>query len=482
MPFWPFKRREQEPLTPKDVRDRLIEAATSASRRHLRALCNQYKATVAANLDLMRKAPEEIRSDTALMENYVQRLGAVAHCLASECGASELWNTLFGTPDDNPLLRWERWYGEIPQRMERLEHTELIDEARSFIREARNLQGAAARQHEALLLGHMGGLLFHSGRSAEALGAFNAAFQLCREIGDIEGQRAYLNNLLETHRYRGENAQAVGMGEELVKLLERCGADCDDLKRRMGRIAGSEPLCRVVCCRDSKEMELDEVSQIADGRYEFQFRRNRPSLQMTGVLVRQGNELASSGKLADAIQKYQAAVDTDPYDPDPVYQTGVCLLELGAYAKAREAFEEVERLAPGWFQCRTDRWLAESLETGAAVDEEFRLLRILADGGHPLEKATPLAERAVAAYPEFAPFHLVLGDLYRNQGQNDKAMACYRKGLDFVAEPDLESRLLCAIVTILPKESKERPELLERVAALKGSRVAQATATLLGLP
>ena len=77
-------------------------------------MCSKHKAVVAANVDLMCKAPESIRSDAAAMGNYVQFLGAVAHCLATECGAPELWKKLCGTPDSNPLLRWERWYGEIP--------------------------------------------------------------------------------------------------------------------------------------------------------------------------------------------------------------------------------------------------------------------------------------------------------------------------------------------------------------------------------
>jgi hypothetical protein len=39
----------------------------------------------------------------------------------------------------------------------------------------------------------------------------------------------------------------------------------------------------------------------------------------------------------------------------------MCLLELGADDQARKTFEEVERLAAGWFRCRSDLWLARSL-------------------------------------------------------------------------------------------------------------------------
>lgn len=52
---------------------------------------------------------------------------------------------------------------------------------------------------------------------------------------------------------------------------------------------------------------------------QFQFRRNRLSLQKATALVQQGNALASEGRHADALSKYQDANDVDPYDPDPVY-------------------------------------------------------------------------------------------------------------------------------------------------------------------
>jgi tetratricopeptide (TPR) repeat protein len=202
---------------------------------------------------------------------------------------------------------------------------------------------------------------------------------------------------------------------------------------------------------------------------------------MATILVRQGNELASSGNLADALEKYEEAIEVDPCNPDPTFQSGMCLMELGAYRKARDYYDETERLAPGWFRCRFDRWLADALDTGAVTDEEFRLLRILDDGGLPSEKAKPLALKAVADYPQFASFHLILGDIYRNENKKDQALACYRKGLEVVTEPDLESRLLCAAAGVLPVGSPERTEFVKRAIGLEGSLVAKAVAVFIPL-
>lgn len=475
MRFWPFKRKETESLSPTEMRERLIATAASGDRQKLLAACQQYKAQVAANVDLMCKAPDGMKTDGVSLQHYIQCLGAVAECLAKECGAPELWNRLCGTPANNPLLRWEAWFAELPQRAEKLEHPALIAEARQFIAEAPRFQGQTARQNEAFLYGRLAELLFHSGKVAESIEPWQAALKLCREMNDIEGQKIYLNNLLEAHRYLGKLEEAVGFGEDVIALAVKHGLDCGPIRKQVRLMRQGEPLCRVVFAADNgKEFELAEFIPKSEGHYQFLFRRNRLSLQMATVLVRHGNELASSGKLADAIEKYQAAMEVDPYDPDPVYQTGMCLMEMGLYAKARESYDEVERLAPGWFRCRFDRWLAEKLDLGEVSDNEFRTLRILEDGGLPPEQSKPIAIQAVAKYPQFAPFQLFLGDIHHNLGDNDEAIACYRKGLELVSEPDLESRLLCALAGTLPVDSPEKKVLVQRAVSLKGSLVASA--------
>jgi tetratricopeptide (TPR) repeat protein len=480
MPIWPFKRRLVEELSPEDLRARLITAASGPGPK-LRSLCEEYKHQVAANLELMRKIPDDMINDPASLERYVPLLLAVAQCLASECNAPELWNKICGTPDDNPLLVWDRWYNELSRRMESLEYDDLISEARSFIEQAMTLQGHAARQNEAFLQGRLGELLFHSGQVSEAIRPFQAALELCRENSDIEGQLAYLGNLMEAHRYLGNVPEAASTGEELVGLYKQQGIDSGPLSKRVRMIRSGEPSCRIICVREGEESELDEISGLSDGRYEFQFRRNRLSLQKATTLAQQGKNLASNGQLADALEKFQEAAEVDPHDPDPLYQGGVCLLELGAYARARESFEEVERVAPGWFRCRSDRWLAGSLEEGTISDEEFRLLRALEDGGLESTEAIQLARQAVERYPGFAPFYLALGDLQRDGGDTNSAILSYRTGLELVAEPDLESRLLCALAAVLSVESPERRTLIERALGLDGSLVALASARLMGM-
>jgi tetratricopeptide (TPR) repeat protein len=476
--MWPFSRKKPDPLDPVDLRNCLIDAAASGSPKKLRSECQKYKDQVAQHLDFVTRMPDDLPKNDGTVDQHIQRLIAVAQCLANECGAPELWNKLSGVSHDNPFVQWNQWFGELQERMQRLEYDALISEAKTFIEKAKTLRGSAARQQEAILSGRLGELLFHSGRVDESVAAFRSALALCAEGNDVEGQIAYLNNLLEADCYLGDEAQSVATAEELLDVKRQNGLPVGEVEKRLKRLRDGEPLCRVTCVRNGNELELDEITNVGQGSYRFQFRRNRLSLLKATTLTTKGNELASAGNYSDAMEKYHEASEVDPYDPDPVYQSGMCLLELGAYGKAREAFEEVERLAPGWFRCRSDRWLAEGLESGTISDEEFRLLRVLDDGGLPPAQATSLVKQAVERFPEFAPLYLFLGNSSRDERD---AIAAYRKGLELVDEPDLESRLLCALAGRLSAEQPERKQLVERAVSLKGSRVARATAKLMGL-
>jgi len=475
--MWPFSRKKPDPLDPIDLRDRLIAAAASGSRKKLRSECQAYKDQVAQHLEFITRMPDDIPKDDGSIDRHVQCLFTVAQCLAKECRAPGLWNKLSGVSDDNPLIQWNRWFNELPERMQRLEYDALISEAITFIEKAKSLRGSAARQQETFLFGRLGELLFHSGRVSESIEPFQSALGFCVEGNDVEGQIAYLNFLLEAHCYLGDG-HAVGTAEELLSVKQRNGLPADAVEKRIRLLKQGEPLCRVICVRDGRELELDGITNLGKESYQFQFRRNRSSLQKASTLTEQGNQLASSGNHSDALEKYHEASEVDPYDPDPVYQSGMCLLELGAYAKARDASEDVENLAPGWFRCRSDRWLADGLDNGSISNEELMLVRALDDGGLPPAQAASLVKQGVERFPDFAPLYLFLGNFSKTEGE---AVAAYRKGLELVDEPDLQSRLLCALAGRLPADDPERKQLVSQAVSLQGSLVAMAAAKLMVL-
>ncbi|APZ93298.1 tetratricopeptide repeat protein [Fuerstiella marisgermanici] len=478
MPFWPFKKSEPEQLTPVELRDKLIQTAISGSNRQLRSLCQRHNEQVANNVEFLAKIPEEIQSDEVKTNQHVQAMIAIAQCLANECRSPQLWQQLTGGPDDNPLLALDQWFDDFPKRMQQLEFESLISEAESHLEKFQTLKGTNAGHYETFVVGRLGELFFQSGNVESAFELFGKALDRCEKAGDFEGQIVYLNNLHEAHRYLGQTEEALKCRRQALLITRQHGGDTESIERRIAVMEQGEPLCRVICLRDGVQFELSEITSVGEGSYKFQFERNRISLQKTGILVQQGNHLASSGQYSDALEKYNEASEVDPHDPDPVYQSGMCLLELGAYAKAREAFEEVERLAPGWFRCRTDCWIADGLDKGTISNEEFMLVRTLDDGGLSDKQAASLARQGVERFPDFAPLYLLLGDRCNKEVD---AIAAYRKGLELVEEPDLESRLLCALAGRLPADSSERKHLVERAVKLDGSLIALATAKLMGL-
>ncbi|MCA9107231.1 MAG: tetratricopeptide repeat protein [Planctomycetales bacterium] len=462
-------------LDPTQLRTLLFDAAASGTKHKLLQACRTYKDQAVRHVDFLTRLPDEFPRDDASIDRHIEQLFAIARCLANECGAPELLNKLSTVKEDNPFTRWDGWLEQVAARIQRLEYESLINEAEDGIAEIRQFAGATARQYEAMFVGRMGELVFHSGRVAESMSRFRSAYELCTGIGDIEGQDVYLTYLLECHCYLADGSE-VAAATELRDFKEKLGHPTKEIERRLQRLRVGEPLNRVVCVSTRGEEELDELVDATADRYQFQFRRNRISLQKATTLTRLGNQLATEGNLADALERYDQASEVDPFDPDPVYQRGMCLLEMGLYAQARDAYAEVEQLAPGWFRCRSDHWLADGLDRGTISVEEFQLLRALDDGRLPRAQAEKLAREGQARFPEFAPLYLFLGDLGASQ---EEAQAAYRKGLECVREPDLESRLLCGLAASSTERSVELESWLDRIDSLPGSLVAKATARVI---
>ena len=76
--MWPFKRDKPAPLDPVELRNRLIAAAASGSRRKLYSACRTYKDQVAQHLDAIAKIPEDIPKDDRSIDQHVQCVVAVA--------------------------------------------------------------------------------------------------------------------------------------------------------------------------------------------------------------------------------------------------------------------------------------------------------------------------------------------------------------------------------------------------------------------
>src|SRR5207249_3748491 len=117
------------------------------------------------------------------------------------------------------------------------------------------------------------------------------------------------------------------------------------------------------------------------------------------------------------------------------------LLHLQRYVDAVASYEATEELAPGWFHCRTDLWLAQQLVLGNLDHETLLPLHILEDGPMPPEEKVRLAEQALVRTPQLALLHLLRGKNLARLGRPWEAEEAYRQGLACSAEPDVKTRL-----------------------------------------
>src|SRR5207248_4529444 len=134
-----------------------------------------------------------------------------------------------------------------------------------------------------------------------------------------------------------------------------------------------------------------------------------PSLRPAQVLIDRGDQLGSRDAFEEALEAFRAAARADRHEPHAHYEAGVTLLSLQRYAEAVEAYEATEALAPGWFHCRADLWLAQQLALGNLDHETFLALHVLEDGELPPEEKVCLAAQALSHTPRLAPLHLLHG-------------------------------------------------------------------------
>jgi len=207
------------------------------------------------------------------------------------------------------------------------------------------------------------------------------ALRLCEAAGDHDGVLAYLGNLYELHRYRGDAGAAADRLDRRSAMLDQLGqgGEAARWQRQAALVRAGEPLCRVVVEIDDVTWELSDLPA-ARGRVRFLFVRNRIELQLSTDAVASGTAAAERGDREAALDHFRRAAAADPFNPWPSYHASMVLLELRRYGEAVESYRRTEALAPGWYHCRGDRWLAERLAAGDVDHAVFQAVRQLLDG------------------------------------------------------------------------------------------------------
>jgi tetratricopeptide (TPR) repeat protein len=463
-----------------DVRAALIEAHSAGDHRRLAELCTTHRDAIRRDFAGWARVPDAVRADPAQVQRYGGALVAVAHLYATELGDPALLDVLRGPRPDGPVAAWQRALGQAQHLMGELRFGEAQHVLSGALDGAHGMSGPGVAGLLAVTHGKLGECRFQLGDPAGALDPTTTALRLCEEQRDVDGVLAYLGNLFEIHRYLGQAGPAADAAERYAGTLAAVGhaGPAAHWRGRARLVRAGEPLNRVVAVVDGEQHELDDLPVAGDLQVGFAFERNRVTLAPAQRRIAEGEQLGGQGRHAEAHASLQEAARLDPFDPHPRYLSGLALLNLRRPAEAVAEYEATERLAPGWFHCRADVWVARELARGALEHELFLALHYLEDAPAPPEEKVRVAEAALRDAPRLAPLHLLHGRGLAELGAEAEAEAAYRRGLAGATEPDVRSRLLVALGVALPPGPERAARLTEAAGLPGGNLVAAATAAL----
>lgn len=466
-------------INPDHLRGLLWEAVALGDQAALAFLCRQHAPLIRQFFPHWRKLPASIRDNPDQTEKYVRAMLTIAEFFQQNLGDLTLIQGLNPPGVDNPLQRWQQNLEMARKEIEGLQYAEAIERLSAQLIDARGLSGPGVHQLLPATLGTLGEAFFQSGKASRALDPTQRALEEVTRQGDLEGQAAYQGNLYEIHRYLGQAEPAAQAAEKLARTLLQLGkdAEAERYRKQAFRVRQGEPLNRILVNLDGQVYEVDEVLGAKPGRLQFAFERNRLTLRPAEVLTQRGEKQASLGRFESALALFKQATEADPFAPQPHYLAGLTLLFLQRYAEAVTSYTCTDTLAPGWFHCRSDRWLAQQLLLGKLAQETFLLWHSAEEGSQRPHERLLITENALRQAPNLPHLHLTHGNVLRTLGQERDALDAYRRGLQVAEEADIRTRLLLN-VALHTRNKAEKQALLNEAVELAGNLVAAATARI----
>ncbi len=459
---------------PKDLRAELFDAVERQDGHALSRLCDAHHAQILAEFPSWQKPPEDVRSDPQAMQRYANGLIGLAMYFMQERGEPALLTRLQGGDgsSDNPINAWHDALNRAERHKANLELDEGIVVLEDALARAQALTGSGVDRLLPITLGSLGVLQFQVGATEEALSSTKRALDLCRAANDVEGIQAYLSNLYEFHRYAGESTEAADCAEQLAQLPI---PDGPWFRSQATIVRNGEPLNRVVVVVEGRKMEVDDAP--TEGHLTFVNQRNRQNLLAATIWTQRGMDLGREGRFEEALEAFGKAAQADAHAPDPHYQSAVTHIYLRQHRAAAEAYRRTEALAPGWFHCRSEAWLAEQAAAGRLPHDTLILILEAIDGHGDPADLLRRARIALTETPDVPLLDLAAAKLLSSLGDRPGAIPHLRQGLTKSPEPDTKTRLLLDLALALDA-GDESTALLREAAVLDGNLVAGATARL----
>jgi hypothetical protein len=163
-----FGPRVPTPSDPEELKRVVFLAAYSGDRRRLEGLCRANSEAIRAHFPGWQKVPEEIRDHPPTVDQYVSGLVAIAQIFAESLGHQDLMQRLVGSPQNNPLVRWQDTLDRARRSMNEFRYAEALDVLSDLLIDTRELRGSGADRYRHITLGFSRRMLLPIGRCTES--------------------------------------------------------------------------------------------------------------------------------------------------------------------------------------------------------------------------------------------------------------------------------------------------------------------------
>jgi tetratricopeptide (TPR) repeat protein len=386
---------------------------------------------------------------------------------------------------DHSFEQWRQPFQSACELMHSLEFEQALTQLTLADKWLPGASKTGAGFLRSMMVRRMGTCHLESGRAEISLPLFREAIELCREARDEDGLISSLSSLYEAHRCLGQAAAAADGALECASALECATLDRADRMARARRfrkvaeiVRRGEPPNRVVLEIGDDFFELDEIPPVIKSSVHFIFHRDRMFLARAIALMKRGGKMAMRGSFEEALPLLREACRIDPHAPGPLYVQAATLMRLERVSEALACYNQLEVLAPGWHNCRAERWLAAGIAAGRIPHSVFSQISTLEDWSVSAAEQVRLACQGLSETPAVPAFHLYLGIYLSFLGQKYEARKAIAEGLERAEEPDLRSRLLVQFAELNPC-SPERNQRLHEAMAPGGNLAAAAMAAVM---
>jgi tetratricopeptide (TPR) repeat protein len=418
-------RSRSTPSRPDDLRAAVLEAFEREDYERAMHLINDNSDRIRSDFQSWTKAPESIRGDSDALNRYVHTLVTIAGVFEKSGDASlRIWLEGGGRDSDNPFT----------QRTEALERAQRLTESgraadavvllRATLDEIATTTGPATSYYRARCLGRLGVALSEVGNTSDAVRVTREALETCRQAGDEEGVKTYLQNL-------------DGIGS------------C--------RLEGPSGGHRVIVVfRDSNGRTLlPEELPGGTGKCTWEIRDAGRAHPEAKRLHQEARAAGEKGDHDAAIALFTRAAELDPSWPYPVYDRAFARLLKGEFDGALADYRKTLELSPlGYFVAATavDILTREAAgEFPAGLYAAFATLEQM-----PADGRRDIARQLVLRFPSHAPAWSLHAGFLEDPAEQ---LAAIERGLLARPDPDTRGSLLVQKALALHASGQREPAL-----------------------